>query len=36
MRGLKHTEVIVGDACFVAPRTLQVGERTLDARRASS
>jgi pyruvate/2-oxoglutarate dehydrogenase complex dihydrolipoamide dehydrogenase (E3) component len=33
MRGLKQTEVIVGDARFVAPRTLQVGERALSAPR---
>ncbi len=33
MRGLKHTEVIVGDARFTAPRTLQVGARVLTAPR---
>ena len=33
MRGLKHTEVIVGDASFVAPQTLRVGDRTLAAPR---
>lgn len=31
MRGLKNTEVIVGDASFVAPLTLRVGERLLSA-----
>ncbi len=33
MRGLAHTEVIVGDACFTAPRTIDVGGRTLSAER---
>lgn len=33
MRGLAHTEVIVGDARFVEPHTLQVGERRLSAPR---
>jgi pyruvate/2-oxoglutarate dehydrogenase complex dihydrolipoamide dehydrogenase (E3) component len=33
MRGLKHTEVIVGDARFVAAATLQVGTRQLTASR---
>jgi pyruvate/2-oxoglutarate dehydrogenase complex dihydrolipoamide dehydrogenase (E3) component len=33
MRGLKHTEVIVGEARFTAPRTLRVGERELTAPR---
>jgi pyruvate/2-oxoglutarate dehydrogenase complex dihydrolipoamide dehydrogenase (E3) component len=33
MRGLKHAEVIVGDARFTAPRTLQVGNRELTAPR---
>ena len=33
MRGLKNTEVIVGDARFVAPQTLRVGDRTLNAPR---
>ena len=33
MRGLAHTEAIVGDARFVAPRTVQVGERRLSAPR---
>ena len=33
MRGLKHTEVIVGEASFVAPQTLRVGDRTLAAPR---
>ena len=33
MRGLKGTEVIVGDACFVAPATLEVGRRRLSAPR---
>jgi pyruvate/2-oxoglutarate dehydrogenase complex dihydrolipoamide dehydrogenase (E3) component len=33
MRGLKHTETIVGDARFTAPRTLRVGERELTAPR---
>jgi pyruvate/2-oxoglutarate dehydrogenase complex dihydrolipoamide dehydrogenase (E3) component len=33
MRGLKHTEVIVGDARFVAAATLQVGTRRLTAPR---
>ena len=33
MRGLANTEVIVGDARFVAPRTIQVGGRTLSAER---
>jgi len=33
MRGLKHTEVIVGDARFVAPATLDVGGRRLTAPR---
>ena len=28
MRGLKNTEVIIGDARFVAPQTLRVGDRT--------
>jgi pyruvate/2-oxoglutarate dehydrogenase complex dihydrolipoamide dehydrogenase (E3) component len=33
MRGLKHTEVIVGDARFVAPATLEVAGRRLTAPR---
>ena len=33
MRGLKHTEVIVGDAAFTGSRTLRVGERELTAPR---
>jgi pyruvate/2-oxoglutarate dehydrogenase complex dihydrolipoamide dehydrogenase (E3) component len=33
MRSLKHTEVIVGDARFVAPSTLEVGGRQLTAPR---
>ncbi len=33
LRGLDKTEVIVGDARFVAPATLQVGERRLSAPR---
>jgi pyruvate/2-oxoglutarate dehydrogenase complex dihydrolipoamide dehydrogenase (E3) component len=33
MRGLKHTEVIVGDARFVGPATLQVAGRPLTAPR---
>jgi pyruvate/2-oxoglutarate dehydrogenase complex dihydrolipoamide dehydrogenase (E3) component len=33
MRGLAHTEVIVGDAHFVAPATLEVAGRTLTAPR---
>ena len=33
MRGLANTEVIVGDACFVAPRTVQVGQRSWTAPR---
>ncbi len=33
MRGLKHTEVIVGEARFSGPRTLQVIGRTLTAPR---
>lgn len=33
MRGLARTEVIVGEAHFVAPRTVQVGARTLSAPR---
>lgn len=33
MRGLKNTEVVVGDAVFVAPRTLRVADRTLSAAR---
>ncbi len=33
MRGLAHTEVIVGEAHFVAPRTVQVGLRTWTAPR---
>jgi pyruvate/2-oxoglutarate dehydrogenase complex dihydrolipoamide dehydrogenase (E3) component len=33
MQGLKNTEVIRGDARFSAPRTLQVGGRTLTATR---
>ena len=33
MRGLKHTEVIVGDARFVAPATLEVAGRLLTAPR---
>jgi pyruvate/2-oxoglutarate dehydrogenase complex dihydrolipoamide dehydrogenase (E3) component len=33
MRGLKNTEVIVGDAAFTAPHTLRVGERSLTAPR---
>ena len=33
LRGLAHTEVIVGDARFVAPRTVQVGARVLSAPR---
>jgi len=32
LRGMAHAEVIEGDARFVAPRTLQVGARTLTAR----
>ncbi|HEX6363294.1 MAG TPA: mercuric reductase, partial [Albitalea sp.] len=32
-RGLQNAEVITGDARFVAPRTLQVGDRTLAAPR---
>ena len=31
MRGLKHTEVIIGVAAFVAPRVLQVAGRSLTA-----
>jgi pyruvate/2-oxoglutarate dehydrogenase complex dihydrolipoamide dehydrogenase (E3) component len=33
MRGLKHTEVIVGDARFVAEATVEVGDRQLTAPR---
>ena len=33
LHGLAHTEVIVGEARFVAPRTVQVGERRLAATR---
>ncbi|MBX3600423.1 MAG: FAD-containing oxidoreductase [Rubrivivax sp.] len=33
LRGLAHTEVIAGEARFVAPRTLAVGERRLQASR---
>ena len=33
MRGLKNTEVIVGQARFTGPRTLQVGDRALTAPR---
>jgi pyruvate/2-oxoglutarate dehydrogenase complex dihydrolipoamide dehydrogenase (E3) component len=33
MRGLKHTEAIVGDARFTAPRTLRVNDRELTAPR---
>jgi pyruvate/2-oxoglutarate dehydrogenase complex dihydrolipoamide dehydrogenase (E3) component len=33
LRGLKHSEVIVGEARFTAPRTLQVGGRELTAPR---
>lgn len=33
LHGLAHTEVIVGDASFVAPRTIQVGDRRLTAPR---
>jgi pyruvate/2-oxoglutarate dehydrogenase complex dihydrolipoamide dehydrogenase (E3) component len=33
MRGLKHTETIVGEARFTAPRTLRVGTRELTAPR---
>jgi pyruvate/2-oxoglutarate dehydrogenase complex dihydrolipoamide dehydrogenase (E3) component len=33
MRGLKHTEVIVGEARFSGPRTVQVGDRVLTAPR---
>lgn len=33
LRGLKHTEVIVGEARFTAPRTLRVGDRELTAPR---
>jgi pyruvate/2-oxoglutarate dehydrogenase complex dihydrolipoamide dehydrogenase (E3) component len=33
MRGLKHTETIVGNARFSAPHTLRVGERELTAPR---
>jgi pyruvate/2-oxoglutarate dehydrogenase complex dihydrolipoamide dehydrogenase (E3) component len=33
MRGLKHTDVIVGEARFVGPATLQVGARQLTAPR---
>jgi pyruvate/2-oxoglutarate dehydrogenase complex dihydrolipoamide dehydrogenase (E3) component len=33
MRGLKNTEVIVGNARFTGPRTLQVGDRVLSAPR---
>jgi len=33
MRGLKHAEVIVGDARFTGPHTLQVGDRVLTAPR---
>ena len=33
LRGLSNTEVITGNARFVAPRTLQVGERHLKAPR---
>ena len=31
LRGLAHTEVIIGDARFVAPQTIEVGGRTLTA-----
>jgi pyruvate/2-oxoglutarate dehydrogenase complex dihydrolipoamide dehydrogenase (E3) component len=33
MRGLKHTETIIGDARFTAPRTLRVNDRELTAPR---
>jgi len=33
MRGLRNTEVIVGEAAFVAPRTVRVGSRLLAAPR---
>ena len=33
MRGLPHTEVILGDASFVGDRTVQVGQRQLTAPR---
>ena len=33
LRGLKNTEIIIGEASFVAPRTLRVGGRTLAAAR---
>ena len=33
LHGLAHTEVIVGEASFMAPRTIQVGERRLTAPR---
>jgi len=33
MRGLARTEVIVGEARFVAPATLDVAERRLEASR---
>jgi pyruvate/2-oxoglutarate dehydrogenase complex dihydrolipoamide dehydrogenase (E3) component len=33
MRGLKHTEAIVGEARFTAPRTLRVNDRELTAPR---
>ena len=33
LRGLAHTQVIVGDARFVAPRTIEVGDRRLSAPR---
>ena len=33
VRGLANTEMIVGNACFVAPRTLEVGSRQLTAPR---
>lgn len=33
MRGLAHTEVIIGNACFAAPQSLQVGDRRLHAPR---
>lgn len=33
MQGLKNTEVILGDARFVGPQTVQVGGRTLQASR---
>jgi pyruvate/2-oxoglutarate dehydrogenase complex dihydrolipoamide dehydrogenase (E3) component len=33
MQGLKQAEVLKGQACFVGPRTVQVGARTLQAER---